>query len=915
MCESGAFAFRKGDITLEKCDGIGKSMTSFALNTIRNTAEYILVLLTILECNSLYYFYAGREASNEKILRLGLLATAFFLLVFRYLETKDEKSLIKLLPTLGGMYVLMGAFLVLNVMRKTDLTASYFILFLFFLPVVTVLFYLDRIEGKPFNLLYKYADIVAVYAFLAVIIYLFSVFFGGKMPSTDVLTYWSNKGTLKTYTDYFGIVAVSTDKIFSLGGFEFCKMYGIFPEPPMAMIPLITALYAEIFLKKNKSGLVSVVFISLAVLFTGSTLGYMLLVLAFALHALGKLPEKWRVFSYVALVVAVCAVVAVLFAVKKKNDYSSLSAHLEDYVLCFKAFLKSPFIGNAFGNDYPILELMSAERFEHNPGLSNSIAVVLAQGGILLEIICFLPFVRGLAAVFSKDAETRREGFFFVGITALFVVTIFTYRFFLFFLMGFGYALMPFKLSTEPKRVFTEKISPGKLVEYAFGALFLLSVIFSFGGIWKVFFTFFKSNSLLLSQSAWNLVFSLIFVIGAVMMISEAVNAKSKVYASLTALMLAVGAVLIALRPQIVTNAKSFCDVMQKSGYSKLFVIFINILMLACVYAFVWCVFALKKKEKLYSIIFAVFPIAFCILVSRVITGNAGYYTEQVEKDIEVMSIVVENASGKVYSDTLPYVYAEKFPSISVSSKSGGEFAVLDNASVLMADDYREMFEEGFSCVSVCDNRALYTNDESVINALKENGYTVNNHYPNSLSIDLSSLASENGLSLNDDNYIALDGETAQITHGGETSLKDGTYLVTFSLASDEKSEVTVSALRYGEVLKTKTSTADKYSKYNNLSVSLKIKAKDLDDLQFAVVSEGKAVLKKISYKQITNYDKVNYRDEYNRVIKTEYRKNGELYTSDKGYAVIETEYDKKGEAVSKKYFDALGNEVHPTEN
>ncbi len=890
-------------------------MTSLALNTVRNTAEYILVLLTILECNSLFYFYAGREASNEKILRLGLLASAFFLLVYRYLETKQEKSLIKLLPTLGGMYVLMGSFLVLNVMRKTGLMSSYFILFLFFLPVVTVLFYLDRVEGKPYNLLYKYADVVAVYAFLAVIIYLFSVFFGGKIPSADVSTYWSNKGTLKTYTDYFGIVAVSTDRIFSLGSFEFCKMYGIFPEPPMAMIPLITALYIELFLKKNRSGIVAVVFISLAVLFTGSTLGYMLLVLAFALLALGKLPEKWRVPSYAVLAALVLAIVAVLFAVKKKNDYSSLSAHLEDYVLCFKAFLKSPLIGNAFGDEFPILELMSEERFEHNPGLSNSIAVILAQGGILLELICLLPFARGLAGIFSKDSEARKEGLFFVGVFALFVVTIFTYRFYLFFIMGFGYALMPFKPNDVPKRVFTDKISRGKLMEYALGAVLLLSVIFSLGGIWKVIFAFFKSNSLLLSQSAWNLVFALIFVIGAVVMLSEAVNGKSKIQALVTVFMLAVGAVLIAFRPIIVTNAKSFCDVMQKTGYSKLFVIFLNILILACVYAFVWCIFALKKKERLYSIVFAVFPIAFCILVSRVITGNAGYYLEQVEDDSEIMSIAVENATGKVYSDTLPYVYAEKFPSISVSSKSGGEFAQLDNISVLMADDYREMFREGFSCVAINDNRALYTNDESVIAALKENGYAVYNHYPNSLNIDLSSLASENGLGLNGDNFIELDGDNAKVTHGEPTELEKGTYLVTFSISSEEKSDVTVSVLRDGEVFKTKTKTASDYSESNNLSISLKLRARDLDNIEFAAVSDGKAVLKKISYKQVPDYDKVNYRDEYNRIIKTEYKKKGELYTADNGYAVIETEYDKKGNVVSKRYFDEFGKEVFPTDN
>ncbi len=899
---------------MEKTKEIGKNVTDFALNTIKNWAEYILVLLTFLECNSLFYFYAGREATNEKFLRFGILAVTFFLLCFRYLETKEGKSLIKLLPTLGGMYVLMGAFLVLNVMRKTDLLFSYFILFLFFLPAVTVFFYLDRVEGKPYNLIYKYADIVAVYAFLAVIIYLFSVFFGGKMPESSVLTHWSNKGNLKSYTDYFGIVCISTDKIFSLGGFDFYKMLGIFPEPPMAMIPLITALYAELFLKKNKSGAVAVVFLTLAVVFTGSTLGYMLLILAFAIFALKKVPTKFRTAAALVLAAAACLLAAILFFGKKKNAEGSFSAHIEDYYLCFRAFLKSPLFGNAFGNDTPILEFMSETRYADNPGLSNAVGVVFAQGGLLLGAICMLPLVRGLLGVFSKDEDERNEGLFFVGITALYIVTIFTYRFFLIFVMAFGYALVPFKREAVPQRVFTDKISLAKKVEYALGAVFVLSIAVTAGGIWKSIFAFFKSNSLLLSQSAWNLIFVLVFVIGFVVMLSLTINEKNLTYAALTAFMLLTGIVTLVFRAQIVTGAKSFCDVMKKTSYTKLFIVFVYLLAFVCVYALVWCVLALKKKQKLYGIVFAVFPFAFIILVSRVITGNAGYYTEQVEEDSDALSIVVSASSGKVYSDTLPHVYMDEFPEISLSTKSGAEFSQLDNISVLMTEDLREMFREGFTCFEVNDNRALYTNDSAVIDAMESNGYKAYNHYPNSLSVDLYSLAKSNGMEANSDGYIELNGDSAEITHGPSIALDNGTYLVTFNIHSDEKCKVTVSALKDGTVMRTKTRGEDAYNEYGNVSLTLKIKASDLNNLEFNVHAEGSAVLKKIAYKQKAEYDKINYCDDYNRIVKTEYRKNGEPYSTEEGYSSVEYEYDKKGNVVSKKYFDELGKEVSVNE-
>ena len=899
---------------MERSKGLCCGMFEFATGVIKNLAEYVLVLLTILECNSLFYYYAGRESSNEKFLRMGLLAVALFLVVFRLIETKEKKSIVKILPTIGGVYVLTGIFLVMNVMKKTGLKTSFIEIFMIFLPCVTLLFYLDRVENKPYNLIYKYANIIKAYAFVAIVVYLFTVFFKFKMPIANFYTHWSNKGNIRTLDSYLGLFAVSEDKFFSIGGYDFYKLIGIFPEPPMAMIPLVTSFYAELFLKGKKSDIVALIVLVLTVLFTGSTLGYMLVLMGLALKLIEVVPRKFRVYTIIGLAVVIVGAVAVLFLFKRKNDSGSLSAHVEDYILCLKAFLQSPIFGNAYANDGPIQAFMSETRFATNSGLSNSIAVILAQGGAVLELICIVPFIRGLVCIFSKKKNSKREALFFVGIFALYVVTIFIYKFYLMFLMAFGYSLLPFKLSDEPDPVFDGEKDKGRTPLLVLGGVFLLSVILTLGNVWKWIFAFLKTNSLLLSQSAWNLVFAMILVMAFGEMICLAAKTKSKLNVGLTAFVFAVSLVLFFAQSKIVTIANSFCGVLLKTSYAKLFVIALNLMVVVCAYVLLLSIISFKWK-KIFSalaVVCVAVPIVCFSFVHYVTNRKTDYFMPQVEADSEVLSVVTENASGKVYSDVISKVYQSVFPKISDSSKSGEEFSQLENISVLMTGNYPQLIDAGFACVQTADDRALYTNDEEVIFALKENGYKVYNHYPNSFSVDVVSLAYMNGLTPNEDGTVDLNGDEKIISHGPYLTLDDGTYLFTFNFKSESHSTITVKAIADdGEtVIKSKTSKPDEYSEWDNLSLSIKFKASDIRNLQLVIYSDGEATLKKVSYAQKPYYDTVNYRNEYNQIVRTEYLKDNEPYALDDGYSAVEKEYDKNGNVICLSYFGVDGESM-----
>jgi len=85
-----------------------------------------------------------------------------------------------------------------------------------------------------------------------------------------------------------------------------------------------------------------------------------------------------KVLTPIALVLLVVGGVT-LILYKQRVGWGSFATHIDDFAAALKCWMKYPILGCGYDNEIPIKELMSEFR-AHNQGLSNSAAVVLADG-------------------------------------------------------------------------------------------------------------------------------------------------------------------------------------------------------------------------------------------------------------------------------------------------------------------------------------------------------------------------------------------------------------------------------------------------------------------------------------------------------------------------------------------------------
>lgn len=220
------------------------------------------------------------------------------------------------------------------------------------------------------------------------------------------------------------------------------KNLGIFVEPPMYGLFLGLGLYTELFLKK-KSNLVIVISFLIALLSCRATLALMIAIVALAFVFVELVKDK-KIAKILIPLMAIVAIAcfAFLFVYKMKTHMGSLATHIDDFAAALKCWTHYPILGCGFDFEIPIQQYMSDFRSD-NLGLSNSAAVVLAEGGIVLFTYYFLPFLFMMLSFFKKNHKLAYWG---AGMCMFWVVVIFHTRLYIFFLLAFGYAMLELKV-------------------------------------------------------------------------------------------------------------------------------------------------------------------------------------------------------------------------------------------------------------------------------------------------------------------------------------------------------------------------------------------------------------------------------------------------------------------------------------
>lgn len=419
---------------------MARALSKKSLDFLIRIVEFVLVLIIILDCNSVYRVCFEQDL-EPKFYAMWIAILSVYILILLYL-IKDKRNFecIKNLMTLFFIsFVFTFEFVVLN--DSPNPNTGFLGYFFFFMNGMVALFCIHRKNEEPFRLIYLMEYIILFLAICSLILWFGACVLKLWGKKLDVMVFW---GGSYYNTNYLNLC-------FRRWIFRFARdayrNLGIFAEGPMYGLFLGFGIYTELFLKK-KSNLAIVVCFLLALLSSKAMLAILIVLVAFAFVFVELIKEKRYAKISISLIsIAVLSIGIGAFLHKMNNNLGSLAIHVDDYVATIKCWIHYPILGCGFDYEIPIQSYMAAFRSDNvgfnNVGLSNSAGVVLAEGGIVLFVYYLLPFLIMMFALFKKNPKLAYWG---AGMFMFWVVVIFHTRLYVFFLLAFGYAMLELKV-------------------------------------------------------------------------------------------------------------------------------------------------------------------------------------------------------------------------------------------------------------------------------------------------------------------------------------------------------------------------------------------------------------------------------------------------------------------------------------
>lgn len=327
---------------------------------------------------------------------------------------------------------------------------------------------------------------------------------------------------------------------------------------------------------------------------------------------------------------------------------------------------------------------------------------------------------------------------------------------------------------------------------------------------------------------------------------------------------------------------------------------------------------------------------------------------ERIEDERSVLELITSNASGKVYADKLPEAYIRTIDGISRSYLCGEDFARYDNITVITEAEWDSLClsGRGFLYLPISDEDAIYTNDDSVIRALQENGYKLKGYNSYEHMVDLVKLSEMNDVGVLNNGGILLAGTEHQLIHGPYLSILDGRFTAKYEMKllqdhfSPEEKICTVKVSSYAgtQVKATVDLYRSDFDEKGKLEYEVAFDGNG-QNYEFLVMAEPEAVLEidSITYRRTPEVDTHETIDQKGRVIRAEYfdsdgnpkEASGDYYgyecayddndnvimqrylgidfkpvIIDKGYAEIHKEYNLQKDVTEESYFGIEGEPI-----
>ena len=391
---------------------------------MKKILEYLVALLIILECNTVYFWDISKNYFITEILIISIV-TLIIYYILKY-KMKNQSFFNKKNILLLFLYYLYAIFFMILTNTKDN---TFVKLFLIIYPLFLLLYSQKDFEND--SIIGKIPNIITILAVISIILWILGPLTQICKPTNYVIINW---GKIRKIPSYYGIHFYTQTA--GLFGNLVVRNTGIFTEGPMYSLLLNIALITEIFVTKRKSK--KIIIILLITIFTTiSTTGIVLAIgIVFIDFLITK--NKGKTIKTLKIIVLpfllLITILSITYFIGVKKTSFSYYTRMDDYVASFEAWKQHPIIGNGFKNEQSIIKYMNKTR-KRNTGLSNSVLVILALDGIYLSLIYFIPFIK----CFMLSIKSKNISLFTVTtvLLILFVTTIFPYKVIIFNFLAF----------------------------------------------------------------------------------------------------------------------------------------------------------------------------------------------------------------------------------------------------------------------------------------------------------------------------------------------------------------------------------------------------------------------------------------------------------------------------------------------
>lgn len=391
------------------------------VSKISSVIDVILMFFLIISTNSIYVNIEDAYNFNNYITILILVSFVCKIILFKI----SKEIFNKILILLGGYYSIVILISIINFSKFTiNNVLYYFINF----PLLLVIILLLREQNKLQTWLINFINITTLLAIISLFFWILVSNLNIIAPTDYLINKWSDGGVAVSYYNIY----FETQRIAIMDN-VIIRNSGIFAEAPMWNLILSIALMIQtLFLGRNNYKTFILV---LTILSTVSTTGIYIIGLIIAYKIIFEV-SGWK--KYITLILVPILLLVLSFIWENKSETVSASIRFDDYKAGIQAWFDSVFFGSGFLNGLRVIESYMDTTIRGNLGYSNSLFIILAQGGIILFILYLLPMM----LILVRRKYSYNTKFFIVLFIVILSTTIFVDTYIFAFIVGFMYSIV-----------------------------------------------------------------------------------------------------------------------------------------------------------------------------------------------------------------------------------------------------------------------------------------------------------------------------------------------------------------------------------------------------------------------------------------------------------------------------------------